>query len=264
MGAPTRIAIILGLGAAAAGAGIWATGATWEDITHMGQPRNVLEIEGQEIRVPQAQTTGERLSPAVAVSTTGEHSFLFTEDEEPTRYDPCMELAWVHNPAGMPDGAEGLVASAVADIETYTGLAFSYEGEVDEVAHFDRALIQEEYGDRFAPIIIGWSDEESTPDLAGSTAGLGGSSSVTGAYGDQRFLAAGVVILDTEDLGELLGESNGSERAESIIRHELAHVVGLGHVEDSTELMHAENMAAAAWGPGDRQGLAIAGAGPCQ
>ncbi|WP_062076445.1 hypothetical protein [Demequina globuliformis] len=264
MNLASRLLVITGLGVAAAGAGVWATGATWEDISHLGQPRNVLEIEGQEIRVPQAQSSGARLAPAVAASTSGDHAFLFEEDGEPTRYDPCVALAWVHNPEGMPAGAQGLVERAVADIEVYTGLVFDFEGETSELASFDRPLIQDRYGERFAPIVIGWSDEQETADLAGSTAGLGGSSSVTGAYGDQRFLAAGVVILDREDLADLLEEPGGLERAESIIRHELAHVVGLGHVDDPTELMHTENMAAASWGPGDRYALAVAGAGPCQ
>lgn len=264
MGVPTRVAVIVGLGVAAAGMGMWASGASWDDVTHLGQPRNVLEIDGQEVRVPNAGSEGERLAPEVAVSTTGDHAFLFTENGEPTRYDPCVPLAWVYNPDRAPEGADELVVSAFDDVATYTGLVFEYEGEVDEVADFDRPIIQEEYGERFAPILVGWSTEDENPDLAGSTAGLGGSSSVTGAYGDQRFLAAGVIVLDIDDMAELLSEANGAQRAESIIRHELAHVVGLAHVDDTSELMHAENMAAAAWGPGDRQGLAIAGAGPCQ
>ncbi|MDE0573346.1 hypothetical protein ON058_07955 [Demequina sp. B12] len=261
---PGRLAIIAAVGAGALGVGVWASGGTWEDIRHWGQPRNVMSIGGHDVRVPHSTSAGARLSPIIAASTTGSHTFLFEEAGEPTRYDPCVPVAWVHNPAGMPAGAEGLVEDAVDNIAQYTGLFFEFEGEVNEPVTFDRDLIQERYGERFAPVLVGWSDASATPDLGGSTAGLGGSSSVSGAYGDQRFLAAGVVILDREDFAELLATEAGQGRAASIVRHELAHVVGLGHVDDTTEVMHTENLAAVSWGPGDRQALAIAGAGPCQ
>ncbi len=256
--------MIVGIGAAAGALGMWAAGGTWQDIQHLGQPRNVMIVDGESVRVPVTVSDGERLAPEVAVSTSGAHTFLFEENGEPTRYDPCVAHAWVYNPEGMPEGADGLVAEAFDNIAQYTGLVFSHEGNVDEPADFDRPLIQEEYGDRFAPILVGWSDEATTPGLEGTTAGLGGSSSVTGAFGQERFLAAGVVILDSEDFTNVLATDGGRDRAASIIRHEIAHVVGLGHVEDESEVMHTQNLAAVTWGPGDRQGLAIAGAGPCQ
>ena len=45
--------------------------------------------------------------------------------------------------------------------------------------------------------------------------------------------------------------------------HELGHVVGLDHVKDRHELMNPEYLGLDTWGPGDRQGLAVLGAGPC-
>ncbi|WP_084129958.1 hypothetical protein [Demequina sp. NBRC 110055] len=250
-------------GAVAIGAVAWAGGLDWADLTHLGQPRNVVEMDGQQIRIPHVDSTGERLAPAVPVSTEGEHTFLFDEGGEPVRLDPCVPVAWVLNPAGMPEGVEPLVHAAAADVAAHSGLVFSYEGATDEEASFGRLIVQERYGDRLAPVVIGWSDEDHTPDLAGVTAGLGGSTSITGAYGDQRYLGAGVVILDRDDFADLLSTQSGTALAEAVIRHELAHVIGLGHVEAATELMHDENTAITEWGPGDRQGLAIAGAGPC-
>jgi hypothetical protein len=46
--------------------------------------------------------------------------------------------------------------------------------------------------------------------------------------------------------------------------HELAHVLGLAHVEDPVQLMFATHDRQAGWGDGDLAGLAIAGAGPCE
>lgn len=258
-----RLAVLGGAGAATILAVAWSGGFGWDDLAHLGQPRNVVAIDGQEIRIPEVASTGQRLAPAVPVSTSGDHSFLFDDAGEPVRLDPCLPVGWVMNPDGMPAGAEELVHAATADVSRYSGLVFEFEGATDEVAAFDRVIVQERYGDRLAPVIVGWSDASATPDLAGSTAGLGGSTSVTGAYGAQRYLGAGVVLLDRDDFVDLLTTPSGTALAQAVIRHELAHVLGLGHVDTATELMHDENTAITEWGPGDRQGLAIAGAGPC-
>jgi hypothetical protein len=45
--------------------------------------------------------------------------------------------------------------------------------------------------------------------------------------------------------------------------HELAHVVGLAHVDDPRELMYADNLGHQAFGPGDLTGLAALGRGRC-
>ncbi|GMA37141.1 hypothetical protein [Demequina litorisediminis] len=259
-----RLALLCGAGVVAVGVMAWSSGLGWDEITHLGQPRNVVEVAGVDVRVPASNSDGERLAAQIPVSTSGEHSFLFEDNGEPVRLDPCRPVSWVLNPEGMPAGAEDLIHAATADVGTYSGLDFAYEGETDEVAAFDRAIVQARYGDRLAPVVIGWSDATATPDLEGSTAGLGGSTSITGAFGDQRFLAAGVVVLDGEDFTDLLDSTAGTALAEAVIRHELAHVLGLGHVAEPTELMHGENTAITTWGPGDREGLAIAGAGPCE
>ncbi|HRK47813.1 MAG TPA: matrixin family metalloprotease, partial [Nocardioides sp.] len=64
----------------------------------------------------------------------------------------------------------------------------------------------------------------------------------------------GLVVLDTDayDRMELLGD-RGSEVL--ILAHELGHVLGLDHVEDSDELMNAEYVGQTGFGPGDREGL---------
>ena len=46
--------------------------------------------------------------------------------------------------------------------------------------------------------------------------------------------------------------------------HELAHVVGLDHVDDDTELMNPMTSKTITFGPGDRAGLAVVGAVDCQ
>ena len=73
-----------------------------------------------------------------------------------------------------------------------------------------------------------------------------------------------MVSLDYEDLERILDEPRGRALVRAVIAHELAHVVGLAHVADRTELMHESNLRLLDWGPGDLAGLAVAGAGGCE
>jgi hypothetical protein len=164
----------------------------------------------------------------------------------------------------MPPGTEPLIHAAAASVQSATGLEFEYLGTTDEVASFDRLLIQERYGEGFAPIIVGFATEATNPDLGGIVTGIGGSSSVYGAYGDQQFLRSGTVILDAADLGSRVGTPSGDAIVQAVVQHEFGHVVGLGHVDDPAELMNASNTTLTQWGPGDKAGLAVLGSGPCE
>lgn len=242
------------------------SGLTWTDIQHIGTPRNALEINGEDFKIPLPEPGMERIKPAVAVTTVGTYDFMMKDEEgDPVLWDPCRPISYVINPAGAPPGGEPIILSAIDGISTATGLAFEFEGYTSEIASFDRALIQPEvYGERFVPLIIGWSNATVVPELTGTVTGLGGSSSVPGAFGDQRYLVGGVVILDAEDIGSFIATGVGLDLVLAVTMHELGHVVGLGHIEDPTELMNPSNTSLTTWGPGDLAGLATAGSGPCQ
>ncbi len=241
------------------------SGLSFVDLKHLGTPRNALLDGSAEVRVPLPPPADGRLLPEVPVTTTGEFAFMFEDGDEPVRFDPCRAIHYVYNASGEPVALGNLIQESIASVSAGTGLEFVYDGETDEVAQFGRRLFQpDRYGEGFAPVIIGWSTEAATPDLAGSIMGLGGSNSVTGAYGDQRFLEAGTVLLDSTDFKGLLATGHGRALARAVIIHELGHVVGLAHVADPTELMNASNTSLTDWGPGDLEGLAIAGAGPCE
>jgi predicted Zn-dependent protease len=74
----------------------------------------------------------------------------------------------------------------------------------------------------------------------------------------------GLMALDAPDLQETLQHPAGADIVRAVILHELGHVLGLGHVEDPTHLMHGvsteHNTTLTA---GDRAGLAKLGAGQC-
>lgn len=264
LSATARLLLLAVAGAALVwGVSSWL-GLSAADYAHLGQAHNAVSIDGQMVRVPRPQGPAERLLPPVPVTTSGAHNFMFDDGPAPVRYDPCRPLAWVLNPSGMPDAAEPLVHSAVDAVQQATGLQFEFQGTTTEPASFDRALIQERYGDGFAPIVIGFTTADADPQLEGSVTGIGGSSSVYAAYGDEQFLHSGVVVLDADDIGAILGTPHGDALAQAVIQHELAHVVGLAHVDDETELMNESNTIVTDWGPGDLAALAIAGDGPCE
>jgi hypothetical protein len=73
----------------------------------------------------------------------------------------------------------------------------------------------------------------------------------------------GQIMLDREDFITISARDDGYVEWRAIIMHELGHLVGLGHVNDPGELMAQENTGQTDLGPGDRQGLAEAGKGPC-
>ena len=82
----------------------------------------------------------------------------------------------------------------------------------------------------------------------------------TGPPGRLRYVT-GRVVLDQE----LFAGFGPRETpfAQAIVDHELAHVVGLGHVDDPGELMYDDNLGRTTYGPGDREGLARLGSISC-
>jgi hypothetical protein len=125
------------------------------------------------------------------------------------------------------------------------------------------AFQPERYGKRWAPVLIAWSTPEETPGLAGNIAGDGGSAYAK-VTGQPLVLVAGQVRLDAPDLaGIMASRPHGQDYVRAIIMHELAHVLGLDHVDDPAQLMNADNTGVLALADGDRAGLAVLGGGPC-
>lgn len=242
--------------------------AAWYQWDPVGllQPRAFVEVEGRAVAVPRPEPAEGRLLPPVAATTTGSHAFLHSTDAgDPVGYDPCRPVRYVVRPDGAPPEGAMLVADALGTLSAATGLSFVDVGTTDEVPTMDRALIQpERYGDGWAPVLVAWSDEAEVPELAGAVAGVGGSAAVPGADGRGRWLAAGRVALDGPDLTVMLTRDDGYAQARAIVVHELAHVLGLDHVEDARELMHPRTSARTDLGPGDLEGLALLGQVACE
>lgn len=200
-------------------------------------------------------------SPPEAPDGSGGYAFSATQPgrpDQPVGYSPCEPVRVVLNDAAAPEGAAGLVEDALEEVSSLTGLRLELVGRTDELPTQDGSR------DLDAPALVAWTDREKVPALAGRVAGLGGSTAVEVPMRNRAWLRTGQVALDTPDLAVILDRPDGAEQAYAIILHELGHLVGLDHTEDSSQLMHSENVGVSRFQPGDRRGLAKLGNVPCR
>ena len=213
---------------------------------------------------PGVEASRTPLGDPPVVEEEGGYRFMDSPDpeQEMVAYDPCRPVHWVLRPDGAPPGGQQLVEEAVAEISAATGLQFIYDGTTAEDPDDRREPYQpDRYGSRWAPVLITWSDPDEVPELAGDVVGLGGSTP-RGAPGQPLVYVTGQVTLDAPGLAPILEAPGGAHHVRATIVHELAHVVGLAHVDDPAQVMHpaGEVTTLAA---GDRAGLAELGAGQC-
>jgi hypothetical protein len=203
----------------------------------------------------------------VPPATTGSTAYVLQESPDPDQpfvaYDPCRPIHYVVRPDLALPGTDKLIRESVAAVSAATGLQFVYDGPTSEAPVKDREAYQpDRYGKKWAPILIAWSTPEEAPELAGRVAGTGGSTSIQ-VQGEPYVYVSGQVLLDAPGLTETLAFPDGAALVRAVIMHELAHVVGLDHVNDPTQLMFEENSGQLDFAAGDRAGLALLGTGEC-
>ena len=208
------------------------------------------------------QTLAEAPAPAGA-STYYTYLELQSDERTPVTWSPCRPIHYVIHAQGMPQGAKELLQSAMAEITTYSGLRFVYDGETVEVPVRDRSLYQPAvYQDAWAPVLIGWGTPstdagENTPDLAGWAVPR----SVQAPDG-QRVFVTGEIDLDAAWSRATIASGDSSE-VRAVMLHELGHLVGLEHTNDKRLLMNSSNLGVRDFAPPERVGLASLGAGAC-
>jgi hypothetical protein len=177
----------------------------------------------------------------------------------PGRWDPCTPIGFVVNPTWAPHSGRADLAEALRRLSSLTGLRFADEGDTDELPSRGRQAYQpDRYGDRWAPLLVAWAPSTSTDvGIGGGTKGVALTVAVPGAAGPSLLTAQ--VVLDAEHR-LASGFGPGSTEGE-VLLHELAHAVGLGHVEDPTQVMYYRTTnSESEFGAGDRAGLAALGA----
>lgn len=234
------------------------------DLSH-GEDRRTYEATVTDRPSPGREQAPAPLgAPAPVTEVSDRHAFMAMQPAaaEPVAYDPCRPIHVVVNERTAPPGADTLLLEALAAVHAATGLVFTVDGTTTEAPAENRAPYQpDRYPDRWAPVLVAWSDPVESPVLTGDVGGTGGS--VWVSSGDDQVYVTGSVVLDGPQLTELLDRRGGRTAARAIVLHELAHVVGLDHVDDPEQLMTPTATRRATFGAGDLTGLARLGRGKC-
>jgi hypothetical protein len=205
-----------------------------------------------------------RLLPPVAGPDAAGYAVQQTQPEPegstvPVAWSPCRPVHLVVDPTGAPEGFADLVTVVAGEITAATGLVLTVDGTTTEAASAERpAYLPEQYGDRWAPVLVRFSDAATVPDLTGDVVGVAGTQTVHDRIAGVSFLVSGSVYLDAT----LLTDPGALEWYPEVLRHEMAHLVGLDHVDDPAQLMYPTTTVHG-FQAGDLAGLALVGQGAC-
>jgi hypothetical protein len=187
-------------------------------------------------------------------------------DGTPVRWDPCSPIDVVISRVGGP--ATYPVTALVADVEAAvdslraaTGLDLVVRGTTDEVPAADRSTVSSEDGRAtWAPVLVGWR----TPGEGGlplRDVDRGVAVPVAVGPADERVYVTAQVALNPERTDLTAGDTDRATSWGATVLHELAHVVGLAHVDDPAQLLHTfPGRGPTRFGDGDLAGLAAVGA----
>lgn len=181
------------------------------------------------------------------------------ESGRPARWDPCEPIRYVVQAGWIPHAGWRDLGEALRRITAASGLRFVSEGETDELPSRERPAYQpERYGERWAPVLIGWVPAATTDlGLGDGVQGVSMAVAVPGTRGP-HLVSAQVVLDASRRLAAGFGP--GTTDGE-VLLHELAHAVGLGHVLDPTQVMYPQaTNSESEFGAGDRAGLEALGA----
>ena len=234
---------------AAGGAQVFSFGPThilldvtgW--FTDVPPPRSDLDMTDRSLQSPVPQPAG---SP-----TSGSH--LLRMAGGPTgygRWGPCDKvITFAVNAERATQLGIDAMFEAIRAIESATG----FDLKPYRSNPLTTLGLQSPYNVNGADALIAFSDETATPNLAGLTSGIGGGSWIPA----QGRAVSGFAIVDVAD-------SVTAAEYLSVFTHELGHMIGLGHVNDPTEIMYPVENGLTTLGPGDREGLWRLGtAQPC-
>ena len=230
-------------------------------------PARAERPAGVDIPSRSEEASDERLLPPVSVAGTPDpSSFGWSTEQDngsgPVAFDPCRPIHYVTRATDPETRDVSVIHEAVATVSEASGLKFSYDGSTDERPTKGRAPFQRDrYGDRWAPVLIAWTDPTESPELTGY-AGLGGGIPWRDTSGRVSYVS-GTVWLDTAALHASRREAEGRDRIRALVMHELAHVLGAAHVTDRSQIMAEKGGTTLKLGKGDRYALSVLGQGRC-
>lgn len=176
------------------------------------------------------------------------------------RWNPCHTITWAINPQGGIKNQVAVFSKAINDVSLATGFRFKFAGTTTAKAFAARDV-------RKANIVFDWQTPAENNDLAGSTFGV--ANHRTASRGRLRQVVGGDIALDVTHIlnpddymndPATIEEINDSE-TQRIAEHELAHTMGLDHVNDPMQTMNpSETESNWQFNAGDLAGLSRVGA----
>ncbi len=201
-----------------------------------------------------------------------DYSFLFVTKQgcQPVRFNPCQPVRYALNRRLAGDADVADLLAAIGKLAAATGMEFQRVADTDEDPRLvPRPRRQPDGTFAWPPIVIGWAhlgagdalrgrnDQRASPDVV---VGGGGRPEVV-----SDVIVTGNLILnldavtDTDTRTPVPHGFGTGVNWGRIMLHELAHVIGLGHVESRTSIMNEaltqQTLSSSEWGVGDLIGL---------
>ena len=265
----TQPLLVLALVVALAGG--YGTNAASQQKPEGVPTQELLRVLGQGHLNPLRPTRGreEQGEPLGAPAGVADrsNSYRFGRENSPGRpvtWSPCRPIHYVARLDNAPPGSKELLADVVGQLSRATGLVFIDDGPTKEKPSQNRpAYLPALYGDRWAPVLIAWATHAEVPHLAGRSAGI--ASPHFEVAGGELTYVSGFVYLDAPVIADLRKNPKKAYFHKVALLHELAHIVGLGHVDDPRQVMAPRGRTDLdRYQAGDLTGLARLGRGPCR
>lgn len=187
-------------------------------------------------------------------------SWSTTAAEGPARWSSCEPVRVLVNPDGAPQGAVLDMLAAIRTVAAATGLQIDVLGQTDAVSTGGWGTERLPGHDGWPPVLVSWGPPGGMLRPAASAA-----TEIRWAQdrGGPLVLVTAHLRVNTDRDHLYRPGAEGRRSRVAMYTHEWGHVVGLGHVDDDSQLMHAGMGEAGVLGTGDRRGLDEAGRGGC-